>query len=76
MNAHHQNGIAEGHIHTITECARTMLIHAMLSWPDIIQEQLWPYAICLQLIYTIVLLGLLASLQKRSHWYQRLSLTT
>jgi hypothetical protein len=44
VNAHHQNGIAERHIRTITERARTMLIHAMLSWPDIIQENLWPFA--------------------------------
>jgi hypothetical protein len=42
---HHQNGIAKRHIHTITERARNMLFHAMLLWPDIIQEQLWPYAI-------------------------------
>jgi hypothetical protein len=44
VNAHHQNGIAERHIRSITECARTMLIHTMLSWPDIITENLWPYA--------------------------------
>jgi hypothetical protein len=24
-----------------------MLIHAMISWPKIIQENLWPYALCL-----------------------------
>jgi hypothetical protein len=24
-----------------------MLIHAMILWPDIITEQLWPYAFCL-----------------------------
>jgi hypothetical protein len=45
VNAHHENGIAERHIRTIIEHARTMLIRAMLSWPDIIQEQLWPYAV-------------------------------
>ncbi len=44
VNAHHQNGIAERHIRSITERARTMLIHAMISWPDIITEHLWPYA--------------------------------
>jgi len=47
VNAHHQNGIAEHHIRTITERAQSMLIHAMISWPDIIQETLWPYALCL-----------------------------
>jgi hypothetical protein len=45
MNAHHQNGIAKHHIHTITERTRTMHIHAMILWPEIIQEQLWPSAI-------------------------------
>ncbi len=44
VNAHHQNGITERHIRSITEHARTMLIHAIISWPDIITEQLWPYA--------------------------------
>jgi hypothetical protein len=40
VNAHHQNGIAEQHIRAITEKARTMLIHAMIQWPDIITETL------------------------------------
>jgi hypothetical protein len=45
INAHHQNGIAKCYIHTITERARTMLIHATISWPDIISDTLWPYAL-------------------------------
>jgi hypothetical protein len=45
VNAHHQNGIAERHIRTVTERARTMLIHAMIHWPAIITETLWPYAL-------------------------------
>jgi hypothetical protein len=45
VNAHHQNGIAERHIRAITEKARTMLIHAMIQWPDIINETLWPFAL-------------------------------
>jgi hypothetical protein len=45
VDAHHQNGIAERSIRTITEQARTMLIHAMIHWPEIIQESFWPYAI-------------------------------
>lgn len=40
VNAHHQTGIAERHIRSITEKARTMLIHAMIHWPDIITETL------------------------------------
>jgi hypothetical protein len=43
--AHHQNGIAERYIRTITERARTRLIHAMVSWPDIVHENLWPFAL-------------------------------
>jgi hypothetical protein len=40
VNAHHQNGIAERHIRSVTETTRTMLIHAMISWPEIITKQL------------------------------------
>jgi len=42
---HWQNGIAERFIGTITERARTMLLHAMHRWPAMIQETLWPFAI-------------------------------
>jgi len=45
VDAHHQNGIAERYIWTITEHARSMLIHAMIHWPEIIKESFWPYAI-------------------------------
>jgi hypothetical protein len=45
VNAHHQNGIDKRYIHTITERARTMLIHAMVSWPEIVHENLWPFAL-------------------------------
>jgi hypothetical protein len=24
-----------------------MLLHAMISWPDLVKENLWPYALCL-----------------------------
>lgn len=44
IKARHQNGITEQHIRSITEHARTILIHAMISWSDIITEQLWPFA--------------------------------
>jgi hypothetical protein len=42
---HHQNGIAECYIRTITERVHAMLLHAMISWPEIIKEDLWPYAL-------------------------------
>jgi hypothetical protein len=45
VDAHHQNGLAEWYIRTIAERARTMLIHAVLCWPDIITESLWPFAL-------------------------------
>jgi hypothetical protein len=45
VNAHHQNGIVECHIRSVTEYACTMLIHAMISWPEIITKQLWPCAL-------------------------------
>jgi len=45
MNAHHQNGITERHIRSITEKARTIMIHAMIQWPEIITETLWLFAL-------------------------------
>jgi hypothetical protein len=45
VNAHHQNGITERYIRTISVRACTMLIHAIINWPEIIQESYWPYAI-------------------------------
>jgi hypothetical protein len=45
VDAHHQNGIAEHSIRTVTDYARTMLIHAMIPWPEIIQESFWPFEI-------------------------------
>ena len=45
INAHHQNGITECNIQTITECTHTMLILAMTEWPDVITTELWPFAL-------------------------------
>ena len=45
VNAHHQNGVAERKIGHITNLARTMLFHAMISWPQHITTNLWPFAI-------------------------------
>jgi hypothetical protein len=45
VGAKHQNGVAERMIGTITRRARTMLLHATILWPDIITEDLWPFAL-------------------------------
>jgi hypothetical protein len=45
VNAHHQNAIAERSIRTVSECARSMLLHASLHWKDQIQSNMWPLAI-------------------------------
>jgi hypothetical protein len=45
VGAHHQNGIAERAIRTISECARTMLLHAAIHWPQAVSLDLWPFAV-------------------------------
>jgi len=45
VNVHGQNGIAERSIRTICERARTMLLHAMEHWPDVITVNLRPFAL-------------------------------
>jgi ribosomal protein S12 methylthiotransferase accessory factor YcaO len=45
MGAHHQNGVAERAIKTITGLARAMLLHAIIMWPDQANLELWPFAL-------------------------------
>jgi hypothetical protein len=45
FNAHGQNGIAERSIRTLCDHARTMLLHAMEHWPDVVTLDLWPFAL-------------------------------
>jgi len=42
--AQHQNGVAERAIKTISEAARTIMLHAALRWPDAYDSALWPMA--------------------------------
>ena len=43
--SHHQNGITERSIRTLTTKARTMLLHASFHWKLRIHLNLWPYAV-------------------------------
>ena len=45
VGVHRQNGVAERHIRTISEKAQSMLLHAIIRWPDIITFDLWPFAV-------------------------------
>jgi hypothetical protein len=45
VGAHHQNGIAERSIKTISYLARAMLIHSALRWPAKHDIELWPFAL-------------------------------
>ena len=52
--AHHQNGVAECAIQTVTRWARTMFLHALIMWPDQADLTLWPFyygacSVCLEL---------------------------
>ena len=45
VGAHHHNGVAERGIRTISTCARTMLLHSMVHWPEETKLDLWPFAV-------------------------------
>jgi hypothetical protein len=45
VNAHHQNGHAEGKIRNLQSMGRSMLLHAAHQWPAAVTANLWPYAI-------------------------------
>ena len=44
VSAHWQNGVIERYIGIITTHARTMLLHPMQIWPDIVTSEFWSYA--------------------------------
>ena len=45
VGVHHYNGVTEQTIRTITTSARTMLLYAMVCWPEEVHLNLWPFAI-------------------------------
>jgi hypothetical protein len=44
VGAHHQNGATERAIKTIASWSRTMMLHAILHWPEQTTLDLWPLA--------------------------------
>jgi hypothetical protein len=45
IGTHLLNGIAKRFIAMITQWARTVLLHAVAKWPDVIKEDTWTYAL-------------------------------
>ena len=45
VGGHHQNGVAERAIRTISTTARAMMIHALIHNPTEVSMDLWPFAI-------------------------------
>ena len=45
VGGHHQNGIAERYIKSLTLGGRTLLLHAKRMFPEYISTMLWPFAI-------------------------------
>jgi hypothetical protein len=43
IGAHHQNGLAEIAIRTVTSWARAMLLHLVINWPEQTNLELWPF---------------------------------
>ncbi|KAL7464776.1 hypothetical protein ACHAXS_005110 [Conticribra weissflogii] len=44
VGAHHQNGVVERAIKSLTLISRTLLLHAQRHWPEYITTMLWPFA--------------------------------
>jgi hypothetical protein len=44
-NAHHQNGVAERSIRTLSNTSRALILHAAAHWPHGIDSSLWPMAV-------------------------------
>ena len=44
INAHHHNCIVERRIRTVTEIARTIILHAQRYWPEYVDTILWTFS--------------------------------
>ena len=44
VGAHHQNGVAEARIKTLSLACHTLLLHSKRHWPEAITTMLWPFA--------------------------------
>ena len=45
VGAHHQNGVAERGLQTITRWALAMMMHQLVHWPEYFDPALWPFAL-------------------------------
>ena len=45
VGAHHQNGVVERSVQTISTWARAMMMHQLEHWPEVFDEALWPFAV-------------------------------
>jgi hypothetical protein len=45
VGVHHQNGIIENRNKQLTLGARTLLLHSMRHWPQMVDTMFWPFAI-------------------------------
>jgi transposase InsO family protein len=45
VGAHHQNGVAERWIRTVTTWTRAMMLHSIIHWPAEARPDLWPMAL-------------------------------
>ena len=45
VGAHHQNGLAENSIRTVTTWARALMMNQLIHWPEVFDEATWPMAL-------------------------------
>ena len=45
VDTHHQNGIIENKNKVLTAGARTLLLHGIIMWPQMIDDMFWPFTI-------------------------------